>query len=205
VKGRILGALIAVCLMASGCGAVRVVKPKQRQTPHLALANGGLEDAEGAGAAEWNEASYPETAYEIVLDKDIKRSGSTSGRVRHKGGDSLSGSFDQFYDTRFFAGKTLRVSGWIKTEGAERCPLCEKPGISDRTVHDADRHGAEIRILQGNGYYTTLTPFVTGTKDWTRFEAVAKIGPKPAFLIVAAILWGQGTAWFDDIKMTVVD
>jgi hypothetical protein len=204
---RWAGVSIVLCLAASGCGAVRVVNPDDDAPTVMAFSNGGFEDAAPHGGAEnWWRFGEPKGSYEMELDKEVVHSGSASARITFASGEPVWGTWNLTHDSKILQGKKLHLSAWIKTKGAETCTACTKPGQTITSLPEAQRKGAEIRINQSPGNYKAITPFVTGTSDWTRFEAEAVITPQEdGRFTIAPILWGKGTAWFDDIKMTVVD
>jgi hypothetical protein len=203
---RWIAVLIPLCFATAGCGAVRVVTPDDEHPLVLAASNGGFEEkGPHGGAADWWRLGGPNESYAMELDPDVVHSGSASGRVDYKRGEPGWGAWNQSYDPTAFAGKKIHLSAWIKTERAETCGPCTKPGQTTATLDESIRKGAEVRINQSAANYKAITPFVTGTSDWTRFEAEAVIEPHATSIIIAPILWGKGRAWFDDIKVTVTE
>lgn len=86
------------------------------------------------------------------------------------------------------SGKTLHISGSIKTEDATKAALwlqCFRKNPA--------------RVLAAA---TTITDSpVYGTSDWTRVEATIDVPPGTDFLVMRCVLEGRGRAWFDDIEV----
>jgi len=87
------------------------------------------------------------------------------------------------------AGGSVRISGWVKTEGVVR------EGLQQKVC------GLYVLFVDGSGNVLSRgeTDSVVGTNDWTRLsgEFVAPTGTNRVF---AGVLHGMtGTAWFDDL------
>lgn len=87
-------------------------------------------------------------------------------------------------------GKTVRLSGYIRTDEAESANICVQ----------CWNEGA-FRLI---GFAST--PVFRGTKGWTLAEAPELVVPPDTKLIlVRAALTGKGTAYFDDVSLEIVD
>jgi hypothetical protein len=216
---RILSALL-ISLLA-GCGVVRVAPPKASPTPRPRLSvptNLDFEETQPGGRAKdwW---ANPREDYVLEIVGSPTKSGAHSAHIKYLGGEPGPGedfagedpdwaSMDQYYDMRPHIGKTVRVKAWIKASGTATCPKCDLPGQTTSMLSDEEQ-GAEVRLLiYGEGSnqaldYTAITPLVTGTRDWTLFEAQASVPEGSSDLILATILWGKGEAWFDALELSV--
>jgi hypothetical protein len=185
--------------------------PEGTPRPRVAApSNLGFETAlADGGALDWWRSDMPDYTLEVV---DVPaRSGAHSAHIVRstpldvEDEDSDWASFDQYLDLHDGARQNIRLKAWIKTKGADTCAGCEKAGGIAST--DESRRGAEVRLLVYDGptplEYTVLTPLVTGTRDWTLFEATAVVPEGADDLIVSAVLWGGGEAWFDDLEITI--
>lgn len=85
--------------------------------------------------------------------------------------------------------RELKLSACIKTEEA---------AFADVRVEAIDVKGKSLDWLSltGGG--------VQGTKDWKRSEASLVVSEEIAALRVYCVLQGLGSAWFDDVRLTVV-
>jgi hypothetical protein len=122
-----------------------------------------------------------------VVDGGTRRSGSWSLRLT----DAPSVPFAQIARQTLTLRRGLyKLSGWIKTQelGANTS------GSGVRLNLDYSAGGT---LLRG------LTPVVSGTADWTYFEATNIVVPddRTAILKLEAYKEPSGTAWFDDVRV----
>lgn len=82
-----------------------------------------------------------------------------------------------------------RLDGWIKTSGVERFARLELTAYEYTFANTID---------------LAASPSVTGTADWTHVEAVLDSGDE-AYLMPKFVLYGPGTAWFDDVRLEQTD
>ncbi|PYI56262.1 carbohydrate binding domain-containing protein [Paenibacillus flagellatus] len=90
--------------------------------------------------------------------------------------------------------KEYEFGGWIKKSG----------------VTAASPMGAQLKVnvLDPNGAWlqTQYTPVLTGTNDWTYVSGRFTLPPTAKSVNLEAQLWGvNGTAWFDDLFIRLVD
>lgn len=95
--------------------------------------------------------------------------------------------------TNLQAGKEYEFGGWIKTSSVV-----------------AGTMGAQIEaiVLDSNGGWMTvnITPFLSGTNDWTYVTSKITLPPNAVSLNLEAQLQSvNGTAWFDDMFIRLVD
>jgi len=81
------------------------------------------------------------------------------------------------------------LSGWVKTDSVDRYARLELSSYEYRYTNVVD---------------LAQTPPVCGTSDWTRVEAELDSGDE-AYLMPKLVLYGPGTAWFDDVTLSVID
>ena len=203
---------IALALCVAACGQVRVVTQEEisesRGSSLDRPTNVGFEEVRERGLPKAWRVTQFSGGYGAATDERVKRSGRRSARLTFTGtGDAAEAAFNQDLEGRLYAGKTLTVSAWIRTRGTEICQMCRKPGLDERRLSEDPRRGAQVRVLA----YTTgdagvsetlVTPMVMGNKGWTRFVARTQVPPTAYLVIIAPILWGRGTAWFDDVVVT---
>lgn len=85
------------------------------------------------------------------------------------------------------AGREVRLTGWVRTEGVD-------DGLAGIWIGGHDRSEWDPT--------DSASPAVRGTEEWTRLDVRARL-TDTARLVVAACLMGNGTAWFDDFHITV--
>ncbi|MHC4478608.1 MAG: DNRLRE domain-containing protein [Planctomycetota bacterium] len=87
-------------------------------------------------------------------------------------------------------GKTIRLSGFVKTEDADAVNVC---------VQYWDIKGKNMLAFAS-------TPILRGDQDWMLVQSRPIVIPtETASIIVRAALTGKGKAWFDDLELVVVD
>jgi hypothetical protein len=81
-----------------------------------------------------------------------------------------------------------RLSGWIKAKGVDRFARLELASYEYNYANFIDQ---------------AASAEVTGTKDWTRVEAILD-SVEEAYLMPILRLHGPGVAWFDGVKLEEV-
>jgi hypothetical protein len=203
---RLLGFLLITTILASACDVVKVQKAEEPVVSRTRPYNLGFEEGKpGDRVPGWRE--NPRGEYRIELVDDEKRSGAKSAMIAALRGENADASLNQDYAGDVFAGKTVRVRAWIKVEDTEICEECNKPNLDESILSEGPRRGAQVRVLGyspgGGATETLVTPLVIGAKDWTLFEAFTAMPADLESAIIAPILWGKGTAWFDDLEVLI--
>ena len=78
-----------------------------------------------------------------------------------------------------------RLCGWVKTKGVDRFARLEL---------------ASYEYTYTNVIDQACSPGVSGTRDWTRVDVELDSGDE-VYLMPRLVLYGPGTAWFDDLKL----
>jgi erythromycin esterase-like protein len=128
--------------------------------------------------------------FEFAIDTSVFQSGTQSLRIRSStAGSTALGIGLQQFPVELVRGKRVHISGWIKT---------------------ADVSGAGTLWWRVDGPNGTLSldnapppgpP--AGTKDWTKYEFDRDVSPSAVAVVWGVFLRGPGTAWFDDIQITI--
>lgn len=100
------------------------------------------------------------------------------------------GGFQNSFPGKLMEGKEVEVSCWIKTMDIG------KDGCAAMCLGEKSKSG--IYSQQSD----TLN-VVRGTTNWIRFTTKKRIGDSVDYVIVAGILSGKGTAWFDNIEIRI--
>ena len=130
--------------------------------------------------------------YDVMLDTETRLSGDSSVRLsknevatKHK-----FGTIVQVIDAAKFAGKRLRLSGYVKTkEVNDHAGLWLRVDSSDRGTVAFDNMGRRP---------------ITGTNDWYKYEIVLDVPQDGAMINFGALVHGHGTIWVDDLSLEVV-
>lgn len=152
----------------------------------FATLNLGFEDTSVGRPAGW---LAPPAGYELTSANDVVHGGANSARLRALDGGWRGNSIVTI-DAQPYVGKRIRVRGWIKT---------------------ADAGGGAALLVRVDGNQDQLdldnmpTRQVTGTADWIEATVEVVVAPQAERLVVGVLLNGSGTAWFDDLRIEVLD
>ena len=201
-----LAGLLAACVLASGAAAQGTtsgppaVSPDKAVKPiaSIALANAGFESTAsgrfGAPDGWWVAQHAGPLSYAFTLDPAVKRSGERSLKVENIGAEPF-GSIYQKLDAAPYRDKTLRVSGWIRTEGVKGNRMGAGVGLKLHAVQS----GYAIKFAQ------MKKDAVRGTTDWTRYELALRIPAEAEQVEVGLTMYGPGVAWLDDFAVDVIE
>jgi len=152
------------------------------------IRNAGAESGSGtpAGWSNWTSSGAPFTWDSTTAYKGIK-----SLKITNSGGQTSAWSTNR---TNLQVNKEYEFGGWIKTDSVTAGSL----GAQFQAVA-LDTNG---NWLQANISATVLH----GTNDWTYVSGKITLPPLTASVNLSAQLWGvNGTAWFDDMFIRLVD
>lgn len=136
------------------------------------------------GPMHWN--SYA-VGYEVSADTAERHCGRTSLRAVQRDTTGNGGAFFNQILPVDAAGREVCLTGWVRTEGVG-------DGLASIWIGGDDN--AEWDPADPS------YPSVTGTSGWTQITTRARLSDS-AQLILAAVLMGEGTAWFDDFHVTI--
>lgn len=133
------------------------------------------------------------TQYEGGIDTAVVRSGAQSAVLRATPGPWNPGfgyaSLDQELAGAEFAGKRVRLSGYVRTEGI--------------AAGGADLWWAVLNKDGSVSYADTSAQGATGTTPWTRHTLELDVRADADIVLFGVELYGNGTAWFDDLEVEV--
>ena len=164
----------------------------------VSLTNPGFEsDKPGVGsnsAEGWTRQQHAgPTAYTFIVDREMKRSGEASMRIRNLRPE-VYGSITQRTPAAPHIGKTLRFSVWLRTEDV---------------VANVYGYGA-TPLLQawGGGSPAASASYeiaaIAGTTNWVRREVTIEVPGAAEWIEVGVLLHGSGTVWLDDVVLEAV-
>lgn len=169
-----IATLVALSFLQSACAQTRVL-------PTLNL---DFEQHRNGFPLYWS--AFGDKAYKIYVDSVHKKSGKFSAVIENTGSKkeyrALWISLPANYE-----GKSIRLSGFIKTENVTE-------GYA----------GLWMRIYPQIGFDNMSNRGVTATTDWAPFEITLPLKPKETEQIVfGGRLVGKGKMWLDDLKITI--
>ena len=173
---RLLTVSLALLSLIPGAACAQLEDP----TPTLNFERGG-----GTPAATGWGGGPPPT---LAIDSTVVHGGRYSGRIER---DSASGeSFSTFtlQLPRTFAGDSIALRGWVRTDGVE--------GTSAIWMR-LDGSSSPVQFA------TTQQLAVSGTTDWTEYRIAVPLDHRARSLTVGALLAGSGTMWVDDLDLLV--
>jgi erythromycin esterase len=134
--------------------------------------------------------------YELRVDTAQRLEGRASLRSRLVGADSVAAAQRRFgvamqgMPPGAAAGRTLRLTGWIRTENVAR-------GYAGLWVR-VDGAGRTLALDN------MLARGPSGTTPWTRYVVEVPVDSSAAGIALGVLHPGSGTAWFDSLAVEVV-
>jgi hypothetical protein len=154
------------------------------------LLNPGAEQGQNELPSFWREAAIGADGLKMYRDDGQAHSGKFSFAISntHKYPQTVCNNWAQnIMDVP--AGKTVRLSAYIKTEEADSVNVC-----------------LQCWAAENNMLAFASTPVFRETQDWVLVQSQpVVVPPHTSYICVRAVLTGLGKAWFDDISLAVVD
>ncbi|HEV7508766.1 MAG TPA: erythromycin esterase family protein [Thermoanaerobaculia bacterium] len=139
------------------------------------------------------------TLYEYGFDPSTAHSGHQSLRIRYIGSQPWTanaqdfGLSDQIFPPALAAGKHLRITAWIRTDGVDDGGRDGGAGLWLEATRNRDE------ILTS----VTSSDMVTGTTGWAQHSLDVDVPAGAAEIEFGATFGGSGTAWFDGFTLQV--
>ena len=192
---RALGAALRARIIALAAAMLALPTLAQSVTP-VALVNPGFESrkpGEGGNPEGWVAIQHAGAeSYDFALDSGQKHAGTQSMRIK-KIGPEPYGTITQVLNGQPFAGKTVKLTGWFRTEGI---PEGRNTGA-----------GLILAAMKGGSFLAhehMKKTRLRGTNDWKLLSIELKLPPATTRLELGAMLEGAGTMWVDDFTLEVV-
>jgi hypothetical protein len=172
----------------------RFPDPPAEQGKNL-LVNPGAEDADKENKSEseplnWFMAHVPASGLKMQRVTEGAHAGKAALHIAnsHAYNEMVCNNWVQTIPYHL-AGKTVKLSAWVKTENADNVTLCVQ-GFTDMV----------------NMASFVSTDVIKGTQDWKRIETKpVRLGNGVTMTTVRAVLTGKGKAWFDDVSLELTD
>jgi hypothetical protein len=156
------------------------------------LLNGGAEQVTDDGQLPlyWYPAVRPAEGLELWRDREFARSGQGCFAIANEHVYPQPAANNWAQKLRYIPiGRTVRLSGYIRTQDAEAANLCVQCWGPD-----------ELQLV---GF--SSTPRFRRTHGWTFAQAPdVVVPPSTTKLVVRAALTGKGKAYFDDLSLQIV-
>jgi erythromycin esterase len=148
-------------------------------------------DVSGPGLpGGWMGGSPNEPAYAAGVDREVVHGGKGAVFVRMTGARPLDfGALVQAVRAEPYHGRRIRLSGFIRTEGANGgAGLWMRVDGTDAVLALDNMDSRRIRW----------------TRDWQEAEIVLDVAPQARTIAFGLILVGNGRAWLDDIRIEAI-
>lgn len=120
--------------------------------------------------------------YKFSLDSSVVQNGKYSAALEYAGGEPNFVVLGQFLFKKF-EGKTITLSGYLKTENVE--------GYASILM----RIDPEIAVNEAK---------IMGTTDWTKYEITLNMNPKKTnAYAIGVVLNGTGKVWVDNLTISI--
>lgn len=139
----------------------------------------------------WFMSGGGRKAYEVVLDTKVKRSGKASALLKPIDKPESYGTLMQAFVPNDYLGKRVRLTAYIKTEGAT--------GRVDFWARVQAASSPADGMGLGGGHYD-----LPERSDWTKYEMVFDVPEAGTSLQFGVGLDGPGKVWIDDVKLEEV-
>jgi hypothetical protein len=135
------------------------------------------------------------SGYTLFSDAEVVHGGERSLRLQYMGNDNF-GTARRTLPVADARGKTVRYSGWIRTDAVEPTALAADPwaGLWMRV----DGPGGTVL-----GFDNMQDRGPSGTTGWQRFEIVLDVPLEVTAIYIGTLMSGSGRSWFDDLEITL--
>ena len=138
----------------------------------------------GTGVVGWNQTAG------ISLDSTTVHGGRFAGRMHLESDAPESVAILSMSLPRTFAGDTIELRGWLKTEDVR--------GFAGLWLREDGKSGP----VQFDNMHSRQ---LSGTTDWTLYRIRLPVDERGRTVFLGALLAGGGTVWVDDMELLVDD
>lgn len=156
--------------------------------PARGLRNGGLEDGSGEAPAEWHHDSNDET-HRTFWAAENPHTGKKCLKTVVADGAAETWIATRQRDIHIVGGGKYRLQAWVKAENVK--------GFAGWYIHVGNAQNSMI-----------ISPMLNagpGTYDWKELSAEFTAPADADLADVGTVLRGTGTAWFDDVRLSLLD
>lgn len=187
--------VVAIILLLPACNVIKVSKGESDPGVLTNAKNLGFDEpAAGDGDPPgWDRRGGEPESYLFEVDPNTKKSGASSALIKLGTQEETEGrdtSLIQCVEPDGFEGKSFRLTGWIKTQGAAGQGAALWIGAYDAAGGDA------------GGWFPSDDQWRAGDQDWSLYEAHTPPLAGADKICFGPILYGPGSAWFDELKVS---
>lgn len=148
--------------------------------------------ARSASPTGWFLAGSDPASYVNALDPEVRHEGSPSARLASVAQSKGFGTMMQSFGASDYAGKRLRLSGWVKAKS-----VASWAGLWMRV----DDGSSPVKSLAFDNMQSRA---IKGTLGWERYNIVLDVAPEAKSISMGILLDGQGSVWVSDMKVEIV-
>ena len=154
------------------------------QKKEKSIKNLDFENVKNGKAVYWQ--SFGADNYILKIDSAISQNGKHSALIEFNG-DSPSFKAWSYNIPAIYQGKTIKLTGYIKTEN-----------VTDGYA------GIWMQIEPSIGFDNMSNRGLKGTNDWAKYEIELDLNPSEAKEIqIGGLLVGKGKVWIDNFQITI--
>jgi len=143
----------------------------------------------------WRQTFDSGQDYSTTTDPANRHDGSPSLCLAYTGPDSAAGKSWtwmghtlRYPEDEIYAGHTVRLSGWVKTENASG-------HLQPQIRPSSGLMGKDSQLLAKDSMGNDQS--LRGTLDWTPFSLTCEIPKNTMHIVFSFIFWGGGKVWID--------
>ncbi|QNE41413.1 peptidase S41 [Hymenobacter sp. NBH84] len=130
--------------------------------------------------------------YRVTLDSAVRHQGKYALRMQDSQAKQGQFGVATLRIPAQYAGKSVTLKGFIKTEG-----VSEQGSAAIWLREDGSSGSVAFKNTQDQP--------MRGTTDWKQFSITLPLEEQAEYILFGGILAGTGTAWFDDLELTIDD
>ena len=152
----------------------------------------------------WRQSFTSAGDYPMTTDLAITHDGNPSICFAYAGPDNASaksfawfGHTIHYPESERYAGHTVRLSGWIKTENVSNHVQPQIRPLSGLMQRDSKLLAKDSMVQDKS---------LRGTLNWTPFSLTCDIPKNTGYIVTSFIFWGSGKVWIDtnSLELTIV-
>jgi RNA polymerase sigma factor (sigma-70 family) len=152
----------------------------------------------------WRQSFTSAGDYPMTTDLAITHDGNPSICFAYAGPDHASaksfawfGHTIHYPESERYAGHTVRLSGWIKTENVSNHVQPQIRPLSGLMQRDSKLLAKDSMVQDKS---------IRGTLNWTPFSLTCDIPKNTGYIVTSFIFWGSGKVWIDtnSLELTIV-
>lgn len=147
----------------------------------------------------WAKAGNKPESYEMGIQKGAGYRGQHAATIKSIEKEIRGfGTLMQAVHAGQYAGRRIRMSGYVRTENADTAWLWLRVDMVDST----SQKDSVLRIMHGLDNMHNRP--INGTTDWKKYELVIDLPANASYLLFGGGLSGTGQMWFDNLSFEVV-